>query len=431
MDLELTQLFDALNDPLPIRRTQALVELKTRLDAGLIEKPALSHSVNNHIHSFYSFSPYSPTKAVWMAYQAGLATAGIMDHDSVSGAREFVLAGKILGLPTTVGCEMRTTFAGTSIEGRKTNNPDQKTVTYITLHGIPHNQFEALDQFLKPIRIARGIRNRNMVTNLNRILLNNELRLDYDRDVLPLSHIAEGGSVTERHILFALSLKLISKYPFPQDLIEFLTTNFQLNVSDKIAQLLLSPDNPYLAFDLLGLLKSELVERFYIMATDECPPIAEVVRFAKDHGIIMAYPYLGDVADSITGDKRAQSFEDDYLPELFELIKKLEFNAVTYMPTRNTRQQLERMRNLCEAYGMFQISGEDINQPRQAFVCEAMHDPSFSNLYDAAWALIGHEQRATTQLDLGMFSAETLILQPDLNQRITAFRDAAISLYRL
>ena len=62
--------------------------------------PVHGHDVNNHIHTTYSFSPYSPAKAVWMADRAGLATAGIMDHDSIGGAREFIEAGRILNLPT-------------------------------------------------------------------------------------------------------------------------------------------------------------------------------------------------------------------------------------------------------------------------------------------------------------------------------------------
>ena len=66
--------------------------------------------------------------------------------------------------------------------------------------------------------------------------------------------------------------------------------------------------------------------------------------------------------------------------------------AVTYMSTRNTPAQLERLRNLCDAYGMFQISGEDINTPRQSFVIKAMENPMFQNLIDATWKLIEHEK---------------------------------------
>ena len=48
--------------------------------------------INNHIHTTYSFSPYSPTAAVYAARMEGLCTAGIIDHDSISGAEEFLEA---------------------------------------------------------------------------------------------------------------------------------------------------------------------------------------------------------------------------------------------------------------------------------------------------------------------------------------------------
>ena len=77
---------------------------------------------------------------------------------------------------------------------------------------------------------------------------------------------------------------------------------------------------------------------------------------------------------------------------MFECLKEEGVKAVTYMPTRNTPAQLERLRKLCEDYGMFQISGEDINTPRQSFVIKAMENPMFQNLIDATWKLIEHEK---------------------------------------
>ena len=110
---------------------------------------------------------------------------------------------------------------------------------------------------------------------------------------------------------------------------------------------------------------------------------------------ISAYAYLGDVGDSVTGDKRAQKFEDDYLDELIDYVAKLGFKAVTYMPSRNTKAQLTRLRALCEKYSLFQISGEDINSPRQSFRCKALDDPKFHHLIDATYTLIGYEELAT------------------------------------
>ena len=100
------------------------------------------------------------------------------------------------------------------------------------------------------------------------------------------------------------------------------------------------------------------------------------------------------------------------------------------MPSRNTREQLIRLRELCGKYELFQISGEDINQPRQAFICEAMRDPMFANLYDAAWALIGHERLASEQLQRGMFAACVTDSMPSLMDRINYYRDAAMNLYK-
>ena len=45
--------------------------------------PMVSQYINNHIHTTYSFSPYSPTAAVYAARMEGLCTAGIIDHDSI------------------------------------------------------------------------------------------------------------------------------------------------------------------------------------------------------------------------------------------------------------------------------------------------------------------------------------------------------------
>lgn len=417
---------EQLNAPERTSRLAALRSLKSAYAAAGLPVTQASRDVNNHIHTKYSFSPYSPAKAVWMAARAGLATAGIMDHDSISGAREFIEAGRIIGLPTTIGAECRVSFAATSLAGRRINNPDQSTVAYVAMHGIPHSQIDAVEAFFAPVQAARGRRNRAMTARLNELLAPAAINLDYDRDILPISAAADGGEVTERHLLFTVAIRLLDRFGAGSSLIGFLTETLRISVSTQTRQQLADPENPHAAYDLLGVLKSDLVEKCYIDATDECPPIADLAAFTREHGIILAYAYLGDVTSSVTGDKKAQAFEDGYMDELFTVLQKTGFNAVTYMPSRNTREQLIRLRKHCDQDGFFQISGEDINQPRQAFVCTAMRDPLFANLYDAAWALIGHEQLATDNLESGMFSAETTAKWPDMTARIAHFRDQAI-----
>ena len=350
--------------------------------------PMVPQYINNHIHTTYSFSPYSPTAAVYAARMEGLCTAGIIDHDSISGAEEFLEAAKIVDMPVTIGMEARISMDGTRLEGRRTNNPDQVGVSYMTIQGVPHNKINTLTEFFKPYQAARHARNRKMIAKINELV---GVSLDYDKDVLPLSMAQENGGVTERHLMYALALELEKQVGRGKPMIDKLI-DLGMSLSEKQKTLLLDTEYPFYAYDVLGMLKGTFVPKIFIDATDECPKLSDMVKLCKDVDAYLCYAYLGDVGDSVTGDKKAQKFEDDYLEDVFECLKEEGVKAVTYMPTRNTPAQLERLRKLCDDYGMFQISGEDINTPRQSFIIKAMENPMFQNLIDATWKLIEHEK---------------------------------------
>ena len=377
-------ILNKLNAPTKAERLENLKEvLKTTQFPPMVDQ-----YINNHIHTTYSFSPYSPTAAVYAARMECLCTAGIIDHDSISGAEEFLEAAKIVDMPVTIGMEARISMEGTRLEGRRTNNPDQVGVSYMTIQGVPHNKIATLTEFFKPYQAARHARNRKMIAKINELV---GVSLDYDKDVLPLSMAAENGGVTERHLMYALALELEKQVGRGQGMIDKLTS-LGMNLSEKQKTLLLDTEYPFYAYDVLGMLKGTFVPKIFIDATDECPKLSDMVKLCKDVDAYLCYAYLGDVGDSVTGDKKAQKFEDDYLEDVFECLKEEGVKAVTYMPTRNTPAQLERLRKLCDQYGMFQISGEDINTPRQSFIIKAMENPMFQNLIDATWKLIEHEK---------------------------------------
>jgi len=413
-----------LNDHDKNKRLSAVKSLSRLFADGKIKKQPVDYEyVNNHIHTTYSFSPYSPSKAVWMAFISGLSTAGIMDHDSVGGIREFIEAGKILNIATTVGMELRVDMSGTRLEGRKINNPDQDGVAYVAMHGIPHGQLEKVGSFIKPYQYERNKRNKLMVKNINAIVGDYGINLDFEKDVLPISMFRDGGTVTERHILYALSAKLASRFGKGGNLVRFIKDSLRIQIIPKLEQLLIDDKNEYYDYDLLGVLKSDFVERFYIPADKECPHVTDFIRLCNETGSISAYAYLGDIEVSVTGDKKKQKYEDDYLDLLFEEITRLGFKAVTYMPSRNTKQQLMRVREYCDRYSLFQISGEDINSPRQKFICGALKDEMFENLKDAAWALIGHEKAASSDPGKAMFSPASDGKFMDLHDRISYYKN--------
>ncbi len=377
-----------------------LKEIKRRTDAGELPAPPDTAYVNNHIHTTYSFSPYTPTEALYMAWKNGLKTAGIMDHDSSGGAREFIEAGKIIGMPVTCGVECRVNMSHTRLAGKRINNPDQKSIAYVAMHGIPHQNIERVNAFFAPYREKRNERNRKMCANITAMMQPFGIDLDFDRDVLPISQYAAGGSVTERHILFALTHKITARYPTPAQVLNFLCGEMKLDIPQKVRdQIAAGAETPqFYEYDILGALKSNMVEKFYVDADEECPLVEDFISMVHENGGIAAYAYLGDVGDSVTGDKKAQKFEDDYLDLLIDVLREYHFDAITYMPTRNTPAQLDRLMTLCRENGFFEISGEDINSPRQSFICRALDDPRFSHLIDATYTLIHYEEDASSDL---------------------------------
>jgi len=379
------QILNLLNAPTKAERLANLREVLKTTEFP----PMVPQYINNHIHTTYSFSPYSPTAAVYAARMEGLCTAGIIDHDSISGAEEFIEAAEIVDIPVTIGMECRISMDGTRMEGRRTNNPDQIGCSYMTIQSVPHDKIGRLTEFFEPYRAARGERNKKMIARINELL---GMELDYEKDVLPLSMYHEKGGVTERHLMYALAKAMVAKVGKGPAMVEYLAS-IGMNLSEKQQKLMLDTEYPFYEYDLLGLLKGTFVPKIYIDATDECPKLSEVVALCKEVDAILCYAYLGDVGDSVTGDKKAQKFEDDYIEEVFECLKEEGVTAVTYMPTRNTMAQLEKLRGLCDQYGMFQISGEDINTPRQSFIIRAMENPMFANLIEATWKLIEHEKQ--------------------------------------
>ena len=394
--------------------------------------PKSTGEVNNHIHTVYSFSPYTPAMAALKAREAGLEVAGSVDHDSIGGAEEMLEACDILGLGGVVGFELRVSFAGTPFATKKINNPDSIGVAYMTIQAIDVKCIPEVKRFLTPIREARKERTRRMTEKVNKELgiRNYELGipnsssvpsclcekkdlkvslteaqrhggekdgelgfLDFERDVLGRSMFAEDGEVTERHLLAAVAEKLIECYGKGAALLEGLTKNFGIVPSPKVATMLADSNNPHLLFDVLGVLKSSLLEQVFEQpGTDECIPVAEALAFAKRIGAVSAYAYLGDVGESPTGDKKAEKFEDDFIEPLFEELKRMGFDAVAYMPPRNTLDQLLRVQALCKQNGLMEISGVDINSSRQSFNCPEVLKPEFRHLVDTTWELVRRQR---------------------------------------
>ena len=325
-----------------------LSELERRA-ASLVRIPENGLS-NDHIHTFYSFSEYSPAAAAYFAAGCGFSRIGIADHDSVSGAEEFISAGRILGIGTIIGCECRVKTDLTALSGMRLNSPDQTSLAYVVMHDIPERNIGMVDRYFAPRRKLRLERDEKMCERLSELTRPLGIEVDFESDVLPLSHSDEGGSVTERHIVLALARKLLSVAKNDAELGVLL---YRLGV--KLCRSVIGEADAETR--LLNLLKSDFVESFYIPAAEECQYVREFIDFCAEVGAVPAYAYLGDVINASGSDKKPQKYEDDELDFIIPELKRLGFGAVTYMPCRNTKAQIKRIKELCESYDLIAVTG--------------------------------------------------------------------------
>lgn len=378
---------------------------------------------NNHIHTIYSFSPYTPAAAALGGRRAGLRVVGSVDHDSIEAAAEMTEACRILGMGSVTGFECRAFFEEDnkgSFSNRKLNNPDSYGISYLTVQGVPATARDVVAAWLAPKREARLKRTLAMAEAANKILVDLGLEpFDPQKDMVDISQYANGGGITERHLLSAMATALIRGFGKGDSLVKGLES-MGVKIPAPLAATLGDEENPHLMYDLLGVLKAEYLDRIYIQPTDELPTAREVVEFADSIGALAAYAYLGDVAASPTGDKKAEKFEDEFLDELFVSLEEKGFRAVTYMPPRNTPEQIARFHDLAVKHGMLEISGVDINQPRQSFNAPELRRPEFADLNEATWAMVAHEALATVDPELHLLG-KTRLTPERLAERIAEY----------
>ncbi|MDR2135297.1 MAG: PHP domain-containing protein, partial [Treponema sp.] len=80
-------------------------------------------------------------------------------------------------------------------------------------------------------------------------------------------------------------------------------------------------------------------------------------------------------------------------------------------------------RRLCEKQDLLEISGVDINTPRQVFQCPEIRKDEFKFLTDTTWALAAHEQLAAADPSRGLFNPNDPLAGKPLAERIAAFAE--------
>ncbi len=156
--------------------------------------------VNMHLHTFFSFNGegYSPARIAWEAKRRGLHAIAICDFDVLAGMGELFGACDQLGMRCAAGFESRTFFA--EYADQEINSPGEPGVFYFMGMGfVEEPRAGSLGATVLADMLDRShTRNRALISRINAHL--DDLRLDYDTDVLPLTPL---DNATERHIVRA------------------------------------------------------------------------------------------------------------------------------------------------------------------------------------------------------------------------------------
>ncbi|MBE6890792.1 MAG: PHP domain-containing protein [Ruminococcaceae bacterium] len=398
--------FHKLSDSDKFVRLNALKSLAAAVKSGELKSDENKGGISHHIYTTYSFSPYTPSKAAFMGYMSGLETIGIIDRDSVSGAKEFLAACDMLGIAATFGAESLVKFDSTLLKDAQLNCEEQPSLGFCVLHGIPHQSIDRFTGYFEYYAEKRTERLKKMAEKYNELLTEYGLTLDFEKDVSSLATVSDGGVLTEEHLLLAVANKILERYDKGNDTIEFLLGELELELTDDRKKYLKDTFNPGYELDMVDVLRQDLLP-MWIDADEECPDVKEFVKIAKETGAILAYSYTGT--------------EDVSAEELLSVLKGLGFNGITYQPSKLSSEQLEEIKKLCVRYDLMQISGEYVNRPRQSFVQENISE----DLKDTSWAIIGHEKAASVNEEFGMFSKKIIGKFPTLKERIDYFSSLA------
>ena len=166
--------------------------------------PHPKQEVNLHYHTFFSFNAngWSPSRVAWEAREYGLEVAGIVDFDVLDGMDEFLAAGDLLGLKAVAGLETRVFIK--ELADKVISSPNEPGIAYFMAAGcyqMPPAGSEA-EQILQSMREMARSRNLGLMGRVNAYL--DEVQLDYEKDVIPLT---PSGNATERHMLTAYDRK--------------------------------------------------------------------------------------------------------------------------------------------------------------------------------------------------------------------------------
>lgn len=352
--MQTEKLVGTLNTKNRIYRYRMLKKL--RKEVGEID--ISSDKTSLCMRSTYSFSSYSPSMLAYLTYKSGIGLAGILDVATVEGVKEFVKGCKLFSVHSCAGVDLKT-------KPHIADN-DYSVCGFI---GVGQQNLKTINKFLRPYRDAFKEQVSLTVNELNKKIAGLKIKISVSKDVLPLTKIFSGGTVTDRHVWLACSKKFVSVFGKTKVLEKL--QDFGLEFSEHEKELLSDYDNNFYEFDLARIIK----EKFKLTSKIKSY-YKEIVDFAKNVNALSFY----ELRSSVQGREE----------EVVSRIKECSYDAIAFNPRKISSEECEKLVSLCEENSLIALSLEIIDFPRKKFDT-ALSGELSEKLNKNAWAVAGHQ----------------------------------------
>lgn len=364
-------------------------------------QPVKTGGANLSIHTDYSFSPYSPALAAYMAYKSGMELVALCDVGTTSAANEFNACCKILDLKTICGFEVffKSEKLGTCLA---------------SFYGINKNNAVKFEEPLKHFRDWCEERTRKALKTLNKQLKSFDIFIDYETDVQPLIKHKKGGVVTLKHLYMAEAEKIVEKCGKGKKTADFLRNELCLDITEGEYNLLCDSNNPYYLYDLLASLRGKHRgdENLDFPAKDE------FMSIAAETGVIVAYEYTckhGWLELETEAKRPLAKFS-----ALLDKVKDDGFNAVCLSSREYSKNALPLFINAIQEKGLLVILTDKTEYPRTCFN-SAVPEQCKKYVEACSYALLGNAMSISENESEGLFTDKTLIKCPEIEKRINIF----------
>lgn len=355
---------DALSSRCKFIRLKALKRI-----SQTISEPINGDNANLQIHTNNSFSPYTPSLAVFMAYKFGIRLCGLCDNYTLRGADEFIKACKMLNLTYSVGVELRADFNFLEIGSAN-----------VLLLGIAQRFHKQTQEALRVFRENQKGNIEATCLSVNKKIKRFGFTIDVNKDVLKVIPKNKDRVLLSKYVFFALANKLVKQFDATQ--IENFVFELGIKLEEDEKALLSDFSNQHYVYDLANVL---FEHRDSFFPKKKYAPAKKIVELGRKVGAISVVELQLKNMNTFTAGsiKRLES--------VLNGVKSLGFDGVCFDANKLDAELRQKLFEMLKQMELLPFALNEVEFPRQQFTSSFPDELSKKVMTESAYTVVGSE----------------------------------------